>query len=209
MLVILIVVVDVTRPDFFSISGLLALLSNRTIGNVVTFNIVFTVLSGNVSLAVNTSTTLITYVATSLIRPRNCTGTVLPNINALPTPLIVLVNLTLNTNVNTVCNTVVTCAGVPPFVTALNTRLVYHTNTGVCAGHPISGLSRRFHFLNTCHVNNMFPVVVIIFFMVFTVSTFLLARAHFNGGMCTVNNGSRTTHMTNVGIRGGLVLICV
>ena len=187
-LLLLIVVLTLLNPNFLTVSNLLNVLRQVSIGGLIAFGMTFVILTGGVDLSVGSTLALTGAVAASLI----ASGT---------DPIIAMgVALVLGLILGAINGIIITKGRVAPFIATLATMTVYRGLTLVYTeGKPVSGLgdSVAFQMFGKGYFLGI-PVPVITTILAFVVLYLILHKTNFGRRVYAVGGNEEASKLSGI-----------
>ena len=91
VLIVLVIIMSIAQPSFFSVDNLLTLLSGEAVKGIMAFGVMFAILSKGIDLTIGASAALVACITASLVQPEGYANAILPGVGTLPAPLVILI----------------------------------------------------------------------------------------------------------------------
>ena len=69
VLIVLVIIMSIAQPSFFSVDNLLTLLSGEAVKGIMAFGVMFAILSKGIDLTIGASAALVACITASLVQP--------------------------------------------------------------------------------------------------------------------------------------------
>ena len=115
VLIVLVIVMSIAQPSFFSVSNLLTLLSGEAVKGIMAFGVMFAILSKGIDLTIGASAALVACITASLVQPSDYANAILPGVGTLPAPLVILIGLLLGAGIGAIYGAIIAYTKIPPF----------------------------------------------------------------------------------------------
>ena len=124
VLFILIIIMGVAQPSFFTVNNLLTLLSGEAVKGIMAFGVMFAILSKGIDLTIGASAGLIACITAALVQPSDYANAVLPGVGTLPAPVVFLIGLALGAGIGAIYGAIIAYTKIPPFIATLGGQLI-------------------------------------------------------------------------------------
>ena len=78
VLIVLVIIMSIAQPSFFSVDNLLTLLSGEAVKGIMAFGVMFAILSKGIDLTIGASAALVACITASLVQPEGYANAILP-----------------------------------------------------------------------------------------------------------------------------------
>ena len=190
VLIALVIIMSIAQPTFFSVGNLLTLLSGEAVKGIMAFGVMFAILSKGIDLTIGASAALVACITASLVQPADYANAILPGVGPLPAPVVILIGLALGAGIGAIYGAIIAYTKIPPFIATLGAQLICRAGAKMYTNRPVSNLSEDFRFLGSYRIGGVFPVIILVFFVMFAISA----------GLCQKSGaGSASSHGAGTG----------
>ena len=130
VLIVLVIIMSIAQPSFFSVDNLLTLLSGEAVKGIMAFGVMFAILSKGIDLTIGASAALVACITASLVQPEGYANAILPGVGTLPAPLVILIGLALGAGIGAIYGAIIAYTKIPPFMFAISAFLLTQTRFG-------------------------------------------------------------------------------
>lgn len=204
VLIVLVIVMSIAQPSFFSVSNLLTLLSGEAVKGIMAFGVMFAILSKGIDLTIGASAALVACITASLVQPSDYANAILPGVGTLPAPLVILIGLLLGA----IYGAIIAYTKIPPFIATLGAQLICRASAKMYTNRPVSNLSDDFRFLGSAKIGT-FPIIIIVFFVMFAISAFLLTQTRFGKNVYAIGGNDQAARVAGINVEKNLILVYV
>lgn len=204
VLIVLVIIMSIAQPSFFSVNNLLTLLSGEAVKGIMAFGVMFAILSKGIDLTIGASAALVAVITASLVQPADYANAILPGMGTLPAPLVFLIGLALGA----VIGAIIAYTKIPPFIATLGAQLICRASAKIYTNRPVSNLSDDFRFLGSAKIGPI-PVIIIVFFVMFAISAFLLTQTRFGKNVYAIGGNDQAARVAGINVEKNLILVYV
>ncbi|MDF2608193.1 MAG: rbsC [Bacillales bacterium] len=190
-LLILTIIITSMNPNFLSTTNLLNVLLQVSVNALISFGMLFVILTGGIDLSVGAILALSSAITADLI------------VQGYPPFVAMGAGLVCGAVFGVVNGLVITKGKIQPFIATLATMTIFRGLTLVYTnGNPISGLSPEetvFSFVGKGDILSI-PVPVIIFLIVFTILMFVLGKTTFGRYTYAIGGNEDATKLAGINV---------
>lgn len=209
VLIVLVIIMSIAQPSFFSVSNLLTLLSGEAVKGIMAFGVMFAILSKGIDLTIGASAALVACITASLVQPADYANAILPGVGTLPAPLVILIGLALGAGIGAIYGAIIAYTKIPPFIATLGAQLICRAGAKMYTNRPVSNLSEDFRFLGSAKIGGSFPIIIIVFFVMFAISAFLLTQTRFGKNVYAIGGNDQAARVAGINVEKNLILVYV
>lgn len=209
VLIALIIIMSIAQPTFFSIDNLLTLLSGEAVKGIMAFGVMFAILSKGIDLTIGASAALVACITASLVQPADYANAILPGVGTLPAPVVILIGLALGAGIGAIYGAIIAYTKIPPFIATLGAQLICRAGAKMYTNRPVSNLSEEFRFLGSYRIGGKFPIIIIVFFVMFAISAFLLTQTRFGKNVYAIGGNDQAARVAGINVEKNLILVYV
>ena len=200
VLIVLVIIMSIAQPSFFSVDNLLTLLSGEAVKGIMAFGVMFAILSKGIDLTIGASAALVACITASLVQPEGYANAILPGVGTLPAPLVILIGLALGAGIGAIYGAIIAYTKIPPFIATLGAQLICR---------PVSNLSEQFRFLGAYRIGGVFPIIIVVFFVMFAISAFLLTQTRFGKNVYAIGGNDQAARVAGINVEKNLILVYI
>lgn len=208
VLIVLIIIMSIAQPSFFSVSNMLTLLSGEAVKGIMAFGVMFAILSKGIDLTIGASAALVAVITGSLVQPIDYANAILPGVGTLPAPLVFLIGLALGAGIGAIYGAIIAYTKIPPFIATLGAQLICRAGAKMYTNRPVSNLSEDFRFLGSAKIGN-FPIIIIVFFVMFAIAAFLLTQTRFGKNVYAIGGNDQAARVAGINVEKNLILVYI
>ena len=138
VLIVLVIIMSIAQPSFFSVNNLLTLLSGEAVKGIMAFGVMFAILSKGIDLTIGASAALVAVITASLVQPADYANAILPGMGTLPAPLVFLIGLALGAVIGAIYGAIIAYTKIPPFIATLGAQLICRASAKIYTNRPVS-----------------------------------------------------------------------
>ena len=207
VLIVLVIIMSIAQPSFFSVDNLLTLLSGEAVKGIMAFGVMFAILSKGIDLTIGASAALVACITASLVQPEGYANAILPGVGTLPAPLVILIGLALGAGIGAIYGAIIAYTKIPPFIATLGAQLICRAGAKMYTNRPVSNLSEQFRFLGAYRIGGVFPIIIVVFFVMFAISAFLQTR--FGKNVYAIGGNDQAARVAGINVEKNLILVYI
>ena len=204
VLIVLVIIMSIAQPSFFSVDNLLTLLSGEAVKGIMAFGVMFAILSKGIDLTIGASAALVACITASLVQPEGYANAILPGVGTLPAPLVILIGLALGAGIGAIYGAIIAYTKIPPFIATLGAQLICRAGAKMYTNRPVSNLSEQFRFLGAYRIGGVFPIIIVVFFVMFAISAFLLTQTVY-----AIGGNDQAARVAGINVEKNLILVYI
>ena len=204
VLIVLVIIMSIAQPSFFSVDNLLTLLSGEAVKGIMAFGVMFAILSKGIDLTIGASAALVACITASLVQPEGYANAILPGVGTLPAPLVILIGLALGAGIGAIYGAIIAYTKIPPFIATLGAQLICRAGAKMYTNRPVSNLSEQFRFLGAYRIGGVFPIIIVVFFVMFAISAFLLTQTRFGKNVYAIGGNDQAARVAGINVENFL-----
>lgn len=209
VLIVLVIIMSIAQPSFFSVDNLLTLLSGEAVKGIMAFGVMFAILSKGIDLTIGASAALVACITASLVQPEGYANAILPGVGTLPAPLVILIGLALGAGIGAIYGAIIAYTKIPPFIATLGAQLICRAGAKMYTNRPVSNLSEQFRFLGAYRIVGVFPIIIVVFFVMFAISAFLLTQTRFGKNVYAIGGNDQAARVAGINVEKNLILVYI
>ena len=209
VLIVLVIIMSIAQPSFFSVDNLLTLLSGEAVRGIMAFGVMFAILSKGIDLTIGASAALVACITASLVQPEGYANAILPGVGTLPAPLVILIGLALGAGIGAIYGAIIAYTKIPPFIATLGAQLICRAGAKMYTNRPVSNLSEQFRFLGAYRIGGVFPIIIVVFFVMFAISAFLLTQTRFGKNVYAIGGNDQAARVAGINVEKNLILVYI
>ena len=209
VLIVLVIIMSIAQPSFFSVDNLLTLLSGEAVKGIMAFGVMFAILSKGIDLTIGASAALVACITASLVQPEGYANAILPGVGTLPAPLVILIGLALGAGIGAIYGAIIAYTKIPPFIATLGAQLICRAGAKMYTNRPVSNLSEQFRFLGAYRIGGVFPIIIVVFFVMFAISAFLLTQTRFGKNVYAIGGNDQAARVAGINVEKNLILVYI
>ena len=209
VLIVLVIIMSIAQPSFFSVDNLLTLLSGEAVKGIMAFGVMFAILSKGIDLTIGASAALVACITASLVQPEGYANAILPGVGTLPAPLVILIGLALGAGIGAIYGAIIAYTKIPPFIATLGAQLICRAGAKMYTNRPVSNLSEQFRFLGASRIGGVFPIIIVVFFVMFAISAFLLTQTRFGKNVYAIGGNDQAARVAGINVEKNLILVYI
>ena len=206
VLVLLVIVVSILAPNFFSVGNLMTLLSGESIKGIMAFGVMFAILSKGIDLTPGASAAFIGCITASLAQTMDNPNKLFPALEPLPAPLIFLIGLLIGAAIGAGYGWLIAYTKIPAFIATLGAQLICRAAAKMYSPRPVSKLSSGFRFLGSGKIGG-FPVIILVFLIMLLIAGFLLRKTRFGANIYAIGGNDQAARVAGINVEKNLVLV--
>ena len=206
VLVILVIIMSIAQPSFFSVNNLLTLLSGESVKGIMAFGVMFAILSKGIDLTIGASAGLIACVTAALVQPSDYANAVLPGVGPLPAPVVFLIGLAMGAAIGAIYGAIIAYTKIPAFIATLGGQLICRAAAKIFTNRPVSNLSDGFRYPGSGKIGG-FPVIILVFILMFIIAAFLLTQTRFGKNVYAIGGNDQAARVAGINVEKNLILV--
>ena len=189
--------------------NLLTLLSGEAVKGIMAFGVMFAILSKGIDLTIGASAALVACITASLVQPEGYANAILPGVGTLPAPLVILIGLALGAGIGAIYGAIIAYTKIPPFIATLGAQLICRAGAKMYTNRPVSNLSEQFRFLGAYRIGGVFLIIIVVFFVMFAISAFLLTQTRFGKNVYAIGGNDQAARVAGINVEKNLILVYI
>lgn len=209
ILIVLVIFMTITTKGlFFTPDNLTTLFTGEAIKGILAFGVMFAILSKGIDLGPGSVAAMVACITASLAQNAEAGNRLLGPGNPMPTILIVLIGLAVGVLVGLIVGAIIAYTKIPPFIATLGSQLICRAIAKIYATQPISNLNSSFRALGSGKIGG-FPVIIIIFLIMFAIAAFLLTKTRFGKNIYAIGGNDQAARVSGINVEKNLILVYV
>ena len=194
VLIVLVIIMSIAQPSFFSVDNLLTLLSGEAVKGIMAFGVMFAILSKGIDLTIGASAALVACITASLVQPEGYANAI---------------GLALGAGIGAIYGAIIAYTKIPPFIATLGAQLICRAGAKMYTNRPVSNLSEQFRFLGAYRIGGVFPIIIVVFFVMFAISAFLLTQTRFGKNVYAIGGNDQAARVAGINVEKNLILVYI
>ncbi len=207
ILIVLVIVMGIAQPSFFSVSNLLTLLSGEAVKGIMAFGVMFAILSKGIDLTIGASAGLVACITAAFAQPADYANAV-EGIPTLPAPVIFIIGLALGAGIGAIYGAIIAYTKIPAFIATLGGQLICRAGAKIFTNRPVSNLDEAFRYPGNGKIAGI-PVIIIVFLIMFAIAAFLLTQTRFGKNIYAIGGNDQAARVAGINVEKNLVLVYV
>ena len=207
VLLVLAAIMSIANPKFLTMNNLITLLTGEACKGVISFGIMFAILSKGTDLSAGAVAALVGAVTAALVQPADYAMRIL-GFGPFPTWVAILCGLALGVLIGAINGCLIAYTKVPPFIATMSTQLICRASAKVFANRPVSNLPEDFRFFGAGWIGKV-PVIVICFIIMFIISAILLTQTRFGKNVFAIGGNDQAARVAGINVEWNLVKVYV
>lgn len=209
VLIVLVIIMSIAQPSFFSLNNLLTLLSGEAVKGIMAFGVMFAILSKGIDLTIGASAGLVACITAALVQPADYANAILPGVGTLPAPVVFIIGLVLGAVIGAIYGAIIAYTKIPAFIATLGGQLICRASAKIFTSRPVSNLSDGYRFLGSAKIGGVIPVIIIVFFLMFALSAFLLTQTRFGKNVYAIGGNDQAARVAGINVEKNLIMVYV
>ena len=207
VLIVLVILVSILRPAFFTMTNLQTLLTGESVKGVLAFGVCMAILSKGTDLSTGSVAGLSAVVSASLCQLEG--GSKLLSMGTMPAIVGVLAGILVGIIVGLANGCMVAYLHLHPFIATLGTQLICRALAKIYTNMPVSNLSTGFRFLGSGKIAGFFPMIILVFLIIFACAWFMLKYTQFGKSVYAVGGNDQAARVAGINVEKTLVMVYV
>ena len=170
VLVVLVIIMSIANPKFFTIANLRTLLTGESIKGIMAFGVAFAILTKGIYLSIGASAALIACVTGALVQPVYLATKALANFGVqVPAIAAILLGMVMGVIIGALQGLLIAYTKMPAFIATLGGQLICRAAAKIFTTRPVSNLSDGYRWLGSGMIGPI-PVIVVVFLIVFALA---------------------------------------
>lgn len=208
VLIVLVIIMTIANPRFFTIDNLLTLLTGEAVRGIMAFGMMFTILSRGIDLTVGASAALVACITASLVQPADYANARFPGLGVLPVPVVILIGLAIGAIIGAAYGAIIAYTKIPPFIATLGAQLICRAGAKMFTQRPISNLDEDFRFFGSGKVAGI-PVIILVFILMFIIAAFLLTQTRFGKNVYAIGGNDQAARVAGINVERNLIKVYI
>ena len=208
VLIVLVIIMSIAQPSFFSVNNLLTLLSGEAVKGILAFGVMFAILSKGIDLTIGASAALVACITASLVQPADYANAKFVGMEPLPAPVVILIGLAMGVIIGAIYGAIIAYTKIPPFIATLGAQLICRAAAKMYTTRPVSNLSEDFRYLGSGKIGPI-PIIIIVFFVMFAIAAFLLTQTRFGKNVYAIGGNDQAARVAGINVEKNLILVYV
>lgn len=208
VLIVLVAIMSIAQPNFFSVNNLLTLLSGEAVKGIMAFGVMFAILSKGIDLTIGASAGMVACITAALVQPADYANARFLGLGELPAPVVFIIGIAVGALIGAIYGAIIAYTKIPPFIATLGAQLICRAGAKMFTNRPVSNLSESYRFLGSGKIGG-FPVIIIVFFLMFILSAFLLTQTRFGKNVFAIGGNDQAARVAGINVEKNLILVYV
>ena len=208
ILIILILAVGVIQPKFLSVGNMVTLISGEAVRGIMAFGVMFAILSKGIDLTIGSSAALVAVITASLAQEADYANRLFQGGKPLPAVVVILIGLAIGVVIGAIYGAIIAYTKIPAFIATLGGQLICRAGAKMYSDSPVSKLTESYRFLGHAKTGPL-PVIIIVFFLMFAVSAFLLTQTRFGKNVFAIGGNDQAARVAGINVERTTVLVYV
>ena len=209
VLVVLVIIMSIANPKFFTIANLRTLLTGESIKGIMAFGVAFAILTKGIDLSIGASAALIACVTGALVQPVDLATKALANFGVqVPAIAAILLGMVMGVIIGALQGLLIAYTKMPAFIATLGGQLICRAAAKVFTTRPVSNLSDGYRFLGNGQIGPI-PVIVVVFIIVCLLAAFILGQTRFGKSLYAIGGNDQAARVAGINVERNLVLTYV
>jgi inositol transport system permease protein len=207
VLILMIIVLSIRAPGFLSTTNIFNVLTQSCIFGIMALGMTFVIISKGIDLSVGSVLAFAGVVAASFAQVPDATEKYFPGLPMLPVIIPILIALGIGAGCGFVNGWLIAKTGIPAFIATLGMQTVARGFALLyTSGRPVSNLIPGMTALGD-RIFNVFPVPVLVFFLMIVISFTLLNKTRFGKNTYAIGGNITAAEVSGVHVSRYLILI--
>lgn len=207
VLIALVILVSILRPAFATMTNLQTLLTGESVKGVLAFGVCMAILSKGTDLSTGSVAGLSAVVSASLCQMEG--GSKLLKMGTMPAICGILAGILVGVVVGLANGCMVAYLHLHPFIATLGTQLICRALAKIYTNMPVSNLSSGFRFLGSGKIAGFFPMIILVFLLIFAAVSFMLKYTQFGKSVYAVGGNDQAARVAGINVEKTLVMVYV
>ncbi|MBQ8306520.1 MAG: ABC transporter permease [Blautia sp.] len=208
ILIILILAVGVIQPKFLSVGNMVTLISGEAVRGIMAFGVMFAILSKGIDLTIGSTAALVAVITASFAQEADYANRYFEGGKPLPAILVILIGLAIGVVIGAIYGAIIAYTKIPAFIATLGGQLICRAGAKMYSDSPISKLTESYRFLGHAKIGPV-PVIIIVFFLMFAISAFLLTQTRFGKNVFAIGGNDQAARVAGINVERTTVLVYV
>jgi len=205
----LVILMSIANPKFITIANLTTLLTGEAVRGVIAFGVCFAILTKGIDLSLGAVMAVVGVVTAALVQPVEHASKALPGIGQLPGIVAILVGLLMGAVIGFMIGWIIAFTKIPAFIATLGAQLIFRAAAKIFTARPVSNLSASFRFLGSGKLFGVFPMIIIVFLLVFGLAAFILLQTRFGKSLFAIGGNDQAARVAGINVEKNLILVYV
>lgn len=204
VLVLLIIIMSIANPKFFTFANLRTLLTGESIKGIMAFGVMFAILTRGIDLSIGAIAALVACVTGALVQPADLATKALPGVGQLPGVVAVLIGIAMGAVIGFIIGMIIAYTKIPAFIATLGAQLICRAAAKMFTTRPVSNLSPSYRFFGSGTVLGI-PMIIIVFFIIFLLSAFILTQTRFGKSLYAIGGNDQAARVAGINVEKNLI----
>ena len=124
----------------------------------------------------------------------------------MPAVIVILIGLAIGVALGAIYGAIIAYTKIPAFIATLGAQLICRAGAKIYSDSPVSKLTEGYRFLGHAKIGN-FPIIIIVFFVMFAIAAFLLNHTRFGKNVFAVGGNEQAARVAGINVEKTLVLV--
>ena len=115
----------------------------------------------------------------------------------------------LGAGIGAIYGAIIAYTKIPPFIATLGAQLICRAGAKMYTNRPVSNLSEQFRFLGAYRIGGVFPIIIVVFFVMFAISAFLLTQTRFGKNVYAIGGNDQAARVAGINVEKNLILVYI
>jgi len=198
-LIVMVLLVSILRPQFFTSDNLFTLLQGESIKGVMAFGVMFAILSKGIDLSMGSIVALVAVICASFAQNADAANRLLGGFGPLPAPVIWLIGIAIGLIIGCVIGALIAYTKIPAFIATLGAQLICRALSKMYSTQPVSNLSPSFRVIGRGNT------IIIIFVIFFIIGAFLLTQTRFGKNIYAIGGNDQAAQVAGINVEKNII----
>lgn len=208
ILVVLVIIMSIANPKFFTVSNLRTLLTGESIKGIMAFGMCFTILTKGIDLSIGAVAALVACVSGALVQPVDLATKALPGVGQWPAIIAIVIGILLGAVIGFVIGAIIAYTKIPAFIATLGAQLICRAAAKMFTTRPVSNLSDSYRFLGSGKVLGI-PMIIIVFILFFALTAFILTQTRFGKSLYAIGGNDQAARVAGINVEKNLTMVYI
>lgn len=196
------------RWAFLTPQNIQTLFESESIRGILTFGVMFAILSKGIDLSTGSVAGLVAVVVASLVQPIDMATRLIVDGTQLPAFVAILVGLGIGALVGGIMGAIIAYTKIHPFIATLGGQLICRAIAKMYANRPVSNLPDSFRGIAKAKIGPI-PMIIVVFVIMFAIASFILTQTRFGKNIYAIGGNDQAARVSGINVERNLVMVYV
>ena len=197
------------RWAFLTPMNIQTLLESESIRGILTFGVMFAILSKGIDLSTGSVAGLVAVIVASLVQPADMETRLIQGGPQLPAVVAIIIGLLVGALIGGIMGAIIAYTKIHPFIATLGGQLICRALAKMYSNRPVSNLPESFRAIAKTKLFGVLPMIIVVFALMFILATFILTQTRFGKNVYAIGGSDQAARVAGINVETNLVRVYI